>query len=92
MIAQLTSSSHSPSNSFRMPSSDTTDFSVTSMGFLLQVPDSESFHDTGHSFTFGDTENIEILVLLEDGINADFLFEKGLGEFDFVCDGSKKKC
>ena len=35
VVTQLTSSGYSPGNSGGMPSSDTSDFSVTSVGFLL---------------------------------------------------------
>ena len=50
------------------------------------MSDTESLHDTGHSFTLGGSEDVEVLVLLEDGVDADLLFEEGLGEFDFIGD------
>jgi hypothetical protein len=49
-----------------MPGSDTSDSSVTSMGFFLLMSNTESFDDTGNSFTSGNTNNINVLVLLED--------------------------
>lgn len=58
------------------------------MGFLLQMFDSESFDDSGHSLTSGDSQNIDHLVFLEDWINFHFFFEEIVSEFDFVSDGS----
>jgi hypothetical protein len=49
---------------------------------------SESFDDSLESFTFGDSENVTIFVLFENGVNSDFFFEKGVGEINFLGDGS----
>jgi hypothetical protein len=74
-ISALTSSGDSPCNSSGMPSSDTSNFSITSVRFLLQMSNTPSFHDTGKSLTFGDTDYVNDLILSEDLINSDFLFE-----------------
>lgn len=71
----LTSSGNSPGNTGWMPSSNTSDFSPTSVRFLLEVAGSPSLHDTGETFTLGDTNDINGLVLSEDLIDLDFLFE-----------------
>jgi hypothetical protein len=71
-----------------MPGSDTSDFSVTSMGFLLEMFNSESFDDSLESFTFGNSENIAIFVLFENRVNSDFFFEKSIGEVDFLGNAS----
>jgi len=84
VVSQLTSSGDVPSNSGRMPGSNTSDFSVTSMGFLLQVFNSESFDDSLESFTFGNSQNITIFVLFENGINSDFFFEKVISKINFL--------
>jgi hypothetical protein len=88
VVSELTGSGDGVHNTGRMPCSDTSDFSVTSMGFLLQVFNSESFDDSLESFTFGDSQDIQHFILLEDGINSDFLFEKVVGEVNFLSDGS----
>ena len=70
-----------------MPGSDTSDLPVTSVGFLLEMSDSPSLHDTGESFALSDSDDIDEFVLIEDVVDSDFLFEEGLGEVDFVTDG-----
>ena len=67
-----------------MPGSDTSHFSVTSVGLLLEMSDSPSLNDTGKSFTFGDTEDINDFVLSENVINPDFLFEEPMDKVDLV--------
>ena len=88
MVTRLTGSGNSPSDSFWMPGTDTTDLAVPSMGLLLQVADTESLHDTTESLTFCDTKDIEVLVLLEYGVNAHLLLEQVITEFDLVFDGA----
>lgn len=45
---------------------------------------SESLDDSGNSFTFSDSDDVNHLVLLKDGVNFDFLFEESSGEVDFL--------
>ena len=82
----LTSSGDSPGDSGRMPGTDTSDLSVTSVGFLLQVTGSPSLHDTGESFTFGDTDNVDEFVLGEHLVDSDLLLEVLETEVDFLSD------
>jgi len=49
---------------------------------------SESFDDSLESFTFGNSQNITILVLLENSVNSNFLFEKFVGKVNFLSSGS----
>jgi len=88
VVSQLTSSGNIPSYSGRMPGSNTSNFSVTSMGFLLEMFNSESFDDSLESFTLGNSENIEIFVLFENAVNSDFFFEKSISEINFLINGS----
>jgi len=83
VITQLTGSSDGKSNSGWMPSSDTSYSSVTSMGFFLLMFDTESFNDTSNSVTFGNSESIEHLVLLENLINIESFFEHSGSEINF---------
>jgi len=84
MVTILSGSSDGPSNTGRMPGSNATNSSVTSMGLLLQVLNTVSLDDSGGSVTSGDTDNVDHFVLVEDGISSDFLFEKAVGEVDFL--------
>ena len=71
-----------------MPSSDTSDSSPSSMGLLLQVLDTESLDGSAHSLTFGDSDDIDLLVLLEDLVDLDFLFKEFVAEVNLLGDSS----
>jgi len=86
MVTQLTSSGNGESYSGRMPSSDTSDLSETSMGLSGKSLSSESGSDTFVSLTLGNTENISHFIRVEDLGNSNFLFEVGLGEVDLLGD------
>jgi len=58
VITVLTGSGHAEHNSGGMPGSDTSDLSVTSVGLLLQMLDTESLDDTLHSVTLGDSDDV----------------------------------
>ena len=87
VVTELTSSSDTPGNSGRMPGTDTSDFSVTSVGFLLEMSGSPSGHDTSKSFTLGDTNNINEFILIEDIVDSDVLIEEGVSEGNLISDG-----
>lgn len=70
-----------------MPSTDTSDLSVTSVGFLLQVSNTPSLDHTSVSLTLGNTDHIKDLVLTEDVVNSDLLFEVGVSEIDLLSNG-----
>ena len=86
-VSGLTSSGDGPGHSSGMPSSDTSDFSVTSVGFLLEMSHTPSLHDTGKSFTLGDTNNVDDFVLSEDVVNSDLLLEESMNKVDLVTNG-----
>lgn len=88
VISQLTSSGDSPSNSGRVPCSNTSNFSVTSVRFLLEMFNSESLDDSLESFTFGNSQNIQHFIGLENRVNSDFFFEKVISEINFSGDVS----
>jgi hypothetical protein len=71
-----------------MPGTNATNFSITSVGFLLQMFDTPSLNDTLETFTLGDTDNIDHFVLVENGINFDFFFEVSLGEVNLLSGSS----
>ena len=80
VITQLTSSWDTNSYSSRMPCSNATNFSVTSMRFLLEMFNTPSLHDTLETFTLGNTENINHFVVGENRVNLNFLFEVRVGK------------
>jgi len=88
MVTELTSSGDLETNSGRMPSSDTSDLSETSMGLSGQSLGSESLGDSCVSFTLGNTENVNHFILIEDLGDSDFLFKVLLGEIDLLGDGT----
>jgi len=75
VVTSLSGSGDCEPDSSGMPSSDTTDLSVTSVCLLLQMLNSESLDDSFESLTLGDSDNVDHLVLVEDGVDSDFLFE-----------------
>lgn len=70
-----------------MPGTDTSDLSVTSVGLLLKMSDAPSLDDTGESLTLSNTDDVDDFVLSEDVVDADLLFEVGVGEVDLFSDG-----
>jgi hypothetical protein len=88
MVTHLTGSGDGESNSGRVPRSDATNFSVTSVGLLLEMLDAVSLNHTLETFTLGNTNNINHFVLIEDGVNLDFLFEMAIGEINLLGGGS----
>jgi len=88
MITVLTGSGNGESNSGRMPSTDTSDSSETSMGLSGESLSSVSGSDTFETLTLGNTEDISHLIRVEDAGDSDFLFEVLSGEVDLLGDGT----
>jgi len=86
VITQLTGSGDGESYSGRMPSTDTTDLSETSMGLSGESLGTESGSDTFVTLTLGDTENVDHFVLVDNLGNSDFLFEVLSGEINLLGD------
>lgn len=59
VVSELTSTGDCPGDTGGMPGTDATNLSETSVGFLLQMLDTESLHDTGNTLTLGDTDNVD---------------------------------
>ena len=75
VVTEVTSTSSGPLNSRRMPSTNTSDLSETSMGLSRKSGDTESANNTLGSMTSGDSNSINHLVLLEDLRKGNFRFE-----------------
>jgi len=88
MVSVLSSSGNSPSDSFGMPSSDATDLSETLVCLSGELSDSVSGSNSFVPMSLGDSDNIGETSSGEDVVNSDFLFEVGVGPFDFLFDGS----
>lgn len=79
VVTQLTCSSHRESYVSWMPSSDAPDSSPTSMGLLLKMFHTVPLHDTGYSLTLGDSNDINLFVLVEHLVDRDLLLQQVLG-------------
>jgi len=86
VVTQLTGSGDGESYSGRMPSSDTTDLSETSMGLSGESLGAESGGDTFVTLTLSNTENVNHFILVDDLGDSDFLFEVLSGEVDLLGD------
>ena len=58
------------------------------MGFPWELLGSPTVSDTLETVTLSDGDNIDILILLEDGGDIHGFFEEFVGVFDLVGDGS----
>lgn len=88
MVTLLTGTGNRPLDVRRMPCTDTSDLSETLVrlaGKLLGAPSSS---DTGVTVTLGDSNDIDHLVLLEDGADVDRLLEQTVTELNLVGDGA----
>jgi len=79
METQLTHSAYSVSDVGWMPSSDTSYSSPTSMCLLLQMFNTISLDHTSNSLTLGNTNHVDVLILLEHLINSNFLLQQSFG-------------
>jgi len=86
MVTQLTGSSDGESYSGRMPSTDTTDLSETSMGLSGKSLGTESGGDTFVTLTLSNTEDINHFILVDDLGDSDFLFKVLSGEVNLLGD------
>jgi len=86
VVTQLTGSGDGESYSSRMPSSDTSDLSETSMGLSGESLGTESAGNTFITLTLGNTEDINHFILINNLRNSDFLFEVLLGEINLLGD------
>jgi len=88
MVTVLTRSSNREHDVGRMPSTNTSDLSETSMSLSGKLLGTPSSGDTLVTVTLGDGNDIDDLVLLEDGRDLNLLLKVGSCEFDLVGDGS----
>ena len=88
VVTLLTSATDCPLDSRWMPGTDATDLSVTSMSLLHELLAAVSGNDTSGSVTFGNTDAIDALIVVEDLTYGNLLLEVLVGPVDLVSDGS----
>lgn len=84
MVSVLTSTGNSPLDVGRMPSTDTSNLSETLVCLSWKLLGSPSAGDTLETLTLGDSNDIDHLILLEDGADLNWLLEQTVGEVNLV--------
>jgi len=88
MVTLLTTTGNSPLDGGWMPRSDTGDLAETSMRLTVKSRATESLDGSDHTFTAGNTDGVNDLVLLEDVTDLELLLEAAPGEVDLIVNGS----
>lgn len=88
MVTLLTGTGNSPLDVGRMPSTDTSDLSETLVGLTGKLLGAPTLGDTAETVTAGNGNDVNNLVLLEDGVDGDGLLEEVLAESNLVGDGT----
>ena len=88
MVSVLSGTCHRERHSRRMPGSDTGNLTKTSVGLSRETRGSPTSGDTLVSFSFRDTDDVDHLVLGEDGIDGNLALEKRLRKGDLVINTS----
>lgn len=86
MVSILTGTGNSPLDVRRMPGTDTGDLTETLVRLSRELLGSPTAGDTGETLTLGDGDNVNHLILLEDGGDLDWLLEETSGELDLLGD------
>ena len=84
MISVLTGTSNSPLDVGRMPGTNTSNLSETLVRLSRKLFGSPSACDTLETVTLGNSNDIDHLILLEDGRNLDWFLEQTGGELNLV--------
>jgi len=84
VITEVTSTSNSPLNSRWMPSTDTSDFTKTSMRLSRKSGNTKSSDDTLSSVTTSDSNSVNHLVLLENFRKSNLRLELGESPIDLL--------
>lgn len=83
-VTILTGTSNGEGDAGRVPGTDTSDLTKTSVSLTRKTGDTPTRDDTGESLTLGHTESIDHLVLREDGSNRDLLLKETVTEVDLI--------
>ena len=71
-----------------MPGTDTSDLAQTLVRLAWKLLGTPTAGDTLETVTLGDGDAVDHLVLLEDGVDLDWLLEEAMRELNLVCDGA----
>lgn len=88
VVTLLTGTGNSPLDVGRMPSTDTSNLSETLVSLTGKLLGAPTGGNTAESVTLGDGDNVNDLILLEDGVDGDGLLEEVLAEVDLLGDGA----
>jgi hypothetical protein len=88
MVTVLTSAGNLEGDVGRMPGTDTGDLTETLVCLTGKLLDTPSVGDTLESTTLGSTNDVKVLVHLEDGSDWDGLLEEAGGELKLLGDGA----
>lgn len=88
VVTHLTGTGNSPLDVGRMPGTDTGNLAETLVSLAGKLLGAPSGGDTAETVTLGDGDNVNHLVLLEDGVDGDGLLEEAVAELDLVGDGA----
>ena len=88
MVTHLTSTGNSPLDVGRMPGTDTGDLTETLVCLTRELLGAPTGGDTVVSVTLGDGDNVDHLVVLEDGADLNWLLEQTVTVGDLVGDAA----
>ena len=88
VVTHLTSTGNSPLDVGRVPGTDTSDLAETLVGLARKLLGSPTGGDTVVSVTLGNGNDVDHLVVLEDGGDLDGLLEETVAVGDLVGDGA----
>lgn len=88
MVTVLTGTWDTPHNTGWMPSTDTSNLAETLVSLAWKLGSTPTGSDTTETFTVGDTDNIDVLILLNDRGAFNFFFKVSNSPVDFVGDGA----
>lgn len=88
VVTHLTSTGNSPLDVGRVPGTDTSNLTETLVCLPRQLLGTPTGGDTVEAVTLGDSNDINHLILLEDGVDADGLLEETVAERNLVGNGA----
>lgn len=84
----LTGTGNSGHDASRMPSTDTGNLAETLVGLAGKLLGAPTSSDTLETVTLGDTDNVDVLILLKDTADLNLLLKVTVSPVDLVGDGS----
>jgi hypothetical protein len=88
VVTHLTGTGNSPLDVARVPGTNTSDLAETLVSLTGQLGGTPTGGNTLETVTLGDGDDVDHLVLLEDGVDVDGLLEEVAGEVNLVGDGA----